>query len=120
VSINKTPIEWASVFGDGTGKSWNPVTGCLHECRKTYCYNTMKSTAVLNMFGAKRMTNRYGFLNSAEDPKYEYVKDWRSVDDGELHYALKGEVYPYGYSPTYYPHRLDDPRKVKKPCGIFV
>ena len=118
--MNKTPIEWVSVFGEGTGRSWNPVTGCLHDCRDTYCYNTMKSTSPLNRFGAKRMTNRYAFLNSAEDPKYEYVKDWRSVDDGELHYALKGEVYPYGYSPTMYMHRLDEPRKVKKPCGIFV
>jgi len=79
----------------------------------------MKSSAVLNRFGAKRMTNKDAFV-IGEKPQYEYVKDWRSVDDGERHHALKGEVYPYGYSPTIYVHRLNDPMKVKKPCGIFV
>ena len=29
MSLNKTNIEWC-------GKSWNPVTGCLHNC--DYCY----------------------------------------------------------------------------------
>ena len=118
--MNKTNIEWVSILGEGTGRSWNPVTGCLNECRETYCYNTMKSSAVLNRFGAKSITNIHEFLDRGKDPKYVYIKDWRSVDDGECHVAVKGEVYPYGYSPTYYPHRLDEPRKVKKPCGIFV
>ena len=114
-----TTIEWVSVFGEGTGKSWNPVTGCLNPCRDTYCYNTMKSSAVLNRFGAKRMINKDAF-ERGEKPQYEYVKDWRSVDDCKKHRALKGEVYPYGYSPTVYLHRLYEPEKVKKPCGIFV
>lgn len=118
--MNRTTIEWVSIFGEGTGRSWNPVTGCLNPCRDTYCYNTMKSSAVLNRFGAKRMINRDAFLECGEKPQYEYVKDWRSVDDGECHSALKGEVYPYGYSPTMYLHRLEEPEKVKKPCGIFV
>ena len=109
--MNKTPIEWASVFGEGTGRSWNPITGCLHPCRDTYCYNTMKSTAVLNRFGAKRITSVDGF---------KYVKDWRSLETGERHYAHPGEVYPFGYDPTMYLHRLEEPEKVKKPCGIFV
>lgn len=118
--MNKTTIEWASVFGEGTGRSWNPITGCLHPCRDTYCYNTQKSTAVLNRFGAKRMTNPNEFIDGIENPEYEYVKDWRSVDDRESHHAFKGEVYPYGYSPTIYLHRLKEPENVKKPCGIFV
>jgi protein gp37 len=66
------------------------------------------------------MTNRAEFVGDMKDPEYEYVKDWRSLDDGECHYALSGEVYPHGYSPTMYLHRLDEPMKVKKPCGIFV
>ena len=118
--MNKTTIEWTQVLGEGTGRSWNPITGCMHPCRDEYCYNTQKSSAVLNRFGAKRMTNPNGFIDDIEVPKYEYIKDWRSVDDDKCHYALKGEVYPYGYSPTMYLHRLDEPEKVKKPCGIFV
>lgn len=26
-------IEWTHVFGPGTGFTWNPITGCLHDCR---------------------------------------------------------------------------------------
>lgn len=36
--MNKTKIEWATY-------TWNPVTGCLHDCE--YCY-------------ARRIANRFG------------------------------------------------------------
>jgi len=35
-------------------------------------------------------------------------------------YSSKGEIYPYGYDPTFYPHRLEEPLRVKKPSKIFV
>ena len=28
-------IEWTHVFGDGTGYTWNPVSGCEHDCQWT-------------------------------------------------------------------------------------
>ncbi len=77
--MNKTNIEW-------TDYTWNPVSGCLHPCRNTYCYNTMKRTSYLNRFGA-----RY-----RENSEFRYEKNWKSRQTVKCHTAQKGEVYPYG------------------------
>ena len=34
--------------------------------------------------------------------------------------AARGEIYPWGYDCTYYPHRLTEPGKVRQPSRIFV
>lgn len=102
--MNKTSIEWCDY-------TWNPITGCFHPCRNTYCYNTMKATSPLNRFGAKYLD---------VDGIFKYEKDWRKRQTGKCHIARKGEIYPYGYDPTFYPHRLDEPLKVKKQSKIFV
>jgi protein gp37 len=102
--MNRTPIEW-------TDFTWNPVTGCLHPCRLDYCYNTVKATAPLNRFGARFLDDR-GELTAE--------KVWRNRQNGGLHVAKKGEIYPFGYDPTFYPHRLSEPTKRKKPSKIFV
>jgi protein gp37 len=102
--MNKTTIEWCNY-------TWNPVTGCFHQCRHTYCYNTQKPTSPLNRFGA-----RYRL----PDGTFRYEKDWPSRQTNTCHIAVKGEIYPYGYDPTFYPHRLDEPFRVQKPARIFV
>lgn len=102
--MNKTTIEWCDY-------TWNPVTGCLHSCRYVYCYNTIKSTSPLNRFGAR-------YVNEQGTPVYE--KDWRLRENGKSHVAKKGEIYPFGYDPTFYPHRLEEPLKVKKGGRVFV
>ena len=102
--MNKTSIEWCDV-------SWNPVTGCLHPCRWEYCYNTMKATAVLRRFGA---------CYKNHDGKKVYEKNWISRETGENHIARRGEIYPYGFDPTFYPHRLEQPTKEKNSMKIFV
>jgi protein gp37 len=45
---------------------------------------------------------------------------WRRRETGEIHIARKGERIPYGFDPTFYPHRLDDPLKKRRPSKIFV
>lgn len=40
-------------------------------------------------------------------------------ETGEVHTAPKGNPYPFGFDPTYFPHRLEEPYKVKEPCRIF-
>lgn len=102
--MNRTSIEWCDY-------TWNPITGCLHPCRGIYCYNTMKSTSPLNRFGAR-------YRDKSDSFRYE--KNWKSRQTGECHIAEKGEIYPYGYDPTFYPHRLSEPLKVKKPSKIFA
>jgi protein gp37 len=97
--VNRTAIEFV-LNPDGTqGFNWPIITGCLHPCRNQYCYNTMKKTSPLNRF---------------------YKKN-REKETGELHYALPAEgLWPYGFDPTYYPYRLEEPMARKKPSTIFV
>jgi protein gp37 len=102
--MNKTSIEWCNF-------TWNPVTGCFHSCRNIYCYNTIKKTSPLNRFGAKYQDTSSLFV---------YEKNWKRRESGEIHEAKPGEVYPFGYDPTFYPHRLSQPLKVKTPGRIFT
>jgi protein gp37 len=102
--MNKTNIEWCT-------HTWNPVTGCLHPCRKTYCYNTQKSTSPLLRFGAQ-------FIDPNGERQSE--RNWELRQTGACHIARKGEIYPFGYDPTFYPHRLNEPCKVSEPSLIFV
>ncbi len=99
IKINRTSIEYV-INPDGThGFNWAIVTGCLHPCRDMYCYNTMKKTSPLNRF---------------------YKKN-RERETGELHFALPAEgLWPYGFDPTYYPYRLEEPMTRRKPSTIFV
>jgi protein gp37 len=46
--------------------------------------------------------------------------NWRRRETGELHIAIKGERIPFGYDPTFYPHRLEEPLKRRRPSRIFV
>lgn len=84
--MNKTKIDWADY-------SWNPLSGCLHNCE--YCY-------------ARRIANRF-----ADKRNLTYV-------DGVKPEHLSNIPYPWGFLPTFHPNRLDDPQKVKKPQSIFV
>jgi len=34
--VNPTAIEWAHIFGPGSGFTWNPIVGCTCGC--SYCY----------------------------------------------------------------------------------
>ncbi len=101
--MNRSPIEWC----DWT---WNPISGCRHACRNQYCYVTLKPSSPLNRFGAR-------FYDAAG--KLHAERDWRSRETGQCHVAKRGEVYPYGYDCTYYPHRLDEPRSVKTASRVF-
>ena len=97
--MNKTSIEYV-INPDGTpGFNWPIITGCLHRCSKLYCYNTMKPSSPLNRF----------------------FKENRKKETGEMHFALPEEgQWPYGFDPTYYPYRLEEPMARKKAATIFV
>lgn len=90
--MNRTNIEWCDY-------TWNPVTGCLHGC--SYCY-------------ARRMAKRFG--------KSEGLPSRPPCDCqiGLRYIAQPGEVFPAGFIPTFYPGRLEEPKKVKKPSRIFT
>jgi len=98
--MNRTEIEWADY-------TWNPVTGCLHECE--YCY-------------AKRIARRFdgrGYITTN-------IPDDRIVDLSQpVHRKDKSgntrvAPYPYGFCPTFHRYRLTEPADVKKAATIFV
>lgn len=95
----KTKIDWCD-------SSWNPVTGCFHDCE--YCY-------------ARKIAVRFGlpYAPSLGDPGMEGAAKWDS-DEGmdtmlelEKPYERDGrkQLFPMGFYPTFHRYRLDEPRR---------
>lgn len=98
--MEKTKIEWCD-------SSWNPITGCLHNC--PYCY-------------ARAIANRFGGCDIAPDG----TTDQQIVVLKERLKATKksGKIinaaYPYGFTPTLHEYRLKDPTTKGFGKTIFV
>lgn len=106
--MKKTKIDWCD-------SSWNPVTGCFHNC--PYCY-------------ARKIANRFGlpYAPSLGDPGMEGAAKWDS-DEGmdtmlelEKPYVKDGrkQPYPMGFYPTFHRYKLDEPKRWTTPRTIFV
>lgn len=100
--MNRTKNELADY-------AWNPVTGCLKDCR--YCY-------------AKKSTLRFASdwrRNLAERPKVQQVganlfaldAPWETTNNRFLN-------NPTGFMPTIHKYRMDWPQKVKVGSTIMV
>lgn len=89
--MEKTKIDWAE-------STWNPVTGCNHDC--PYCY----ARNMVRRFGGGKVL-KYGNRAVLIDP----VK-------------ANGKIlpYPYGFVPTFHRYRLDRPKIWKNARNIFV
>lgn len=86
----KTKIDWAE-------SSWNPVTGCLHDCE--YCY-------------ARSMVHRFG--GGTPDSIPRVLDAPVRKDNGRIN------PYPFGFAPTLHRYRLDMPAKWTDLRTIFV
>ena len=104
--MNRSKIEWCD-------HTWNPITGCLHEC--AYCYARMM---------AKRFS---GDVRLNKMAKNDYVKLVSAA--GEELYILEKAmmnengspiVYPFGFEPTLHRYRFDTLDKLKMGNNIFV
>lgn len=98
--MKDTKIDWCD-------STWNPVTGCLHDCE--YCY-------------ARGIANRYDG-GCGEGGIYELNEPIRIFGTDKMTgktFVGKAEPYPYGFDPTLYRYRLDQPRKWHEPRTIFV
>lgn len=105
--MNRSKIEWCD-------HTWNPVTGCRHNC--SYCY-------------ARRMTARFaGDIRLNKMAKKDYTRV-SAADKGEDLYVLDVPmlnetgnqlVYPFGFEPTLHKYRMDYPGKLKMGNNIFV
>lgn len=105
--MNKTKIEWCD-------STWNPVTGCYHDCE--YCYARKIATrfAGLGCFSDENIIKQIKvgdkLIHEVYMPEYRYTKS------GKYQKAL----YSYGFEPTFHRYRLDEPQKKTKPQTIFV
>lgn len=88
--MKKTKIDWCD-------STWNPVTGCLHECK--YCY----ARSISERFSGKKVL-KYGSRTILDKPV-----------------LINGKVspYPYGFKPTFHRYHLND-YIGKKGRNIFV
>lgn len=87
--MENTKIDWCD-------STWNPVTGCLHECE--YCY----ARGIAERFGGKQ--------------KYSNIFDELEPMRGSDGKAL---AYPHSFSPTFHRYRMNDYIR-KKGRNIFV
>lgn len=82
--MNPTKIEWCDF-------TWNPITGCLHNCE--YCY-------------ARKIYKRFHLQWQMNEPNLKILTN-------------AGPDF-HDFRPTFWPSRLDAPAKRKKPARIFV
>lgn len=100
--MDKTKIDWCDM-------SWNPITGCKHDCE--YCY-------------ARRMAARFGGYSSGGG-----TTTFNPLKRAELHQPLTimrangktvNSPYPFGFEPTLHRYRLGEPARKQRPRNIFV
>lgn len=100
--MNRSRIEYCDY-------TWNPVTGCLHDC--PYCY-------------ARKQTLRFGgdIRLNLNDPRCEGDKEKMLLILREP-FAGKNDRFspaPFGFYPTLHTYRLDWIEKLKTGATIFV
>ena len=103
-----TKIDWCDT-------SWNPVTGCYHDCE--YCY-------------ARGIANRFGEYNidpvgestliGARPDGTKIVELEHQLSKIDKSGAVRVAPYPFGFTPTLHRYRLDEPSKWTQPRNIFV
>lgn len=93
--MQKTKIDWCDM-------SFNPVTGCLHNCQ--YCY----ARKIANRFGTEWFPN----TKCVELEKPVMVPNGNGKD--------RINPYPHMFAPTFHKYRLEEPSKKKKGQTIFV
>lgn len=96
----KTKIDWCD-------SSWNPVTGCYHNCE--YCY-------------ARGIANRFGgySLGANGNPDNNVSVDGIYELDNPLTKRARLAPYPFFFAPTLHRYRLNQPRTWSEPRTIFV
>lgn len=100
--MNKSKIEW-------TDFTWNPVTGCLHDC--PYCYARKQAR---RFCGDIRLNKGSDQLKKDENDMYILEQPFKNQVTGRV------TPDPVGFEPIMHKYRLAMPAQKKKPAKIFV
>ncbi|MCL2563116.1 MAG: phage Gp37/Gp68 family protein [Oscillospiraceae bacterium] len=101
--MNKSKIDYVDF-------SWNPVTGCRHECRNTYCYASKQGRRFCGDIRANKTSPQIQMLDGGL-----YI-----LDEPFRNSAGKVVPLPAGFEPTLHKYRLEMLSRKKKPANIFV
>lgn len=103
--MNKTKIEWCD-------STWNPVTGCLHNCQ--YCY----ARGIAKRFGGHQDLDYFIAAEENSDLKNEKI---HVLDNPMARYGMEAGVapYPFYFEPTLHRYKLNEYAN-KKGRNIFV
>lgn len=108
--MNKTGIEWCT-------HTWNPITGCLHGC--AYCY----AREIARRFCTNEHGHEWGTgtLAPCNGKCYDCsIMDGLEFVGDKIRFAHKGEGhFPYGFFPTFYEDRLDEPARTKRKSRVI-
>ena len=119
----KTKIDWAD-------STWNPVTGCFHDC--PYCYarnmsNRFEGCDQGSTFGIYSAHNHFHRINpyvDADHAMFEVSAGNPPVIITHNRKTQKRRIsvapYPFGFKPTLRRDRFSQPQKWKEPRNIFV
>lgn len=105
--MDKTKIDWCD-------STWNPVTGCFHNCE--YCY----ARGIANRFGLD-FAPKLGDVGMEGACKYDSPEGLDTMLELEKPYVKNGKAQPYpmAFYPTFHRYRLND-YIGKKGRNIFV
>lgn len=94
--------------------TWNPITGCRHNC--DYCYARKMTTRFAGDVRLNKMAKKdYCLIPAADGSEDLYVLDKPMMNE-------TGNIltYPFDFEPTLHRHRMDIPEKLKMGNNIFV
>lgn len=105
--MNRSKIEWCD-------HTWNPITGCLHNCE--YCYaRTMTKRFCGDVRLNKMAKGDYKTMTATNESCELYI-----LDKPMLNETGSSLVYPFGFEPTFHRYRFDYLDKLKNGNNIFV
>lgn len=96
---DKTKIDWCD-------STWNPVTGCYHDCQ--YCY----ARGIAKRFSTEDKC--HSFYDGKPMGKIRILDNSATVIE-----TGKKSPYPFGFEPTFHRYKLDE-YATKKGRNIFV
>ncbi len=104
--MNRSRIEWCD-------HTWNPITGCLHEC--PYCYARKMSVRFSGDVKRNKAAIKDYRIHRTQDGKELYI-----LDQAMLSETGNTLVYPFGFEPTLHRYRFNTLEKLKMGNNIFV